>query len=331
MKNLNFEIFNSYFCANLNVQRCIIQFSRTNCTMEETMENIKKMNVILFTNARDESHIKEWAVHHLLVGFDIIYIFDHRSKVPIRNEFEGFKKRVVVERCNMDNPVKIPLMERAVQISKSAGAHWMLYLDADEFLILNNFKSVKGMLLRYQYAHAIGINWLLFGTNNHIKEPEGFILENYTKSDLKLDKHVKTFVRPRFVKKCTNPHYYQMGHKCKIVSINHEIMTANSAFNQTEMEYFRTPAYIAHYIYQSEESYVKRKLQLPADDTGNMRTRDTQIHEKHNGYNNEMPSQKYLVGIKEFLHKFANRNQEGKNTSSDETEQEVSTDAVTIH
>ena len=24
MKNLNFEIFNSYFCANLNVQRCII-------------------------------------------------------------------------------------------------------------------------------------------------------------------------------------------------------------------------------------------------------------------------------------------------------------------
>ena len=23
MKNRNFEIFNSYFCANLNVQRCI--------------------------------------------------------------------------------------------------------------------------------------------------------------------------------------------------------------------------------------------------------------------------------------------------------------------
>jgi hypothetical protein len=299
--------------------------------MGEIGEMMRKMKVILFTNARDETHIKEWAVHHLLLKFDIIYIFDHRSKVPIHNEFEGFKNRVIVERCNMDNPVKIPLMKRAVQISKSAGAHWMLYLDADEFLVLNQFNNVKGMLLHYNYAHAVGINWLMFGTNNHIKEPEGFILDNYTKSDLKLNHHVKTFVRPRFVENCTHPHSYKMANGCKLISMNHEIMTTNSAFNQIEMEFYRTPAYIAHYVYQSEESYVKRKLNLPSDDNGSMRTRDTQLHEKHNDYDNEMPSRKYSRRIKEFLHKFANRNHEGKNTSSDETEQEVSTDAVSLH
>ena len=30
--------------------------------------------VILFTNARDELKLKEWVAHHLLLGFDFIYI-----------------------------------------------------------------------------------------------------------------------------------------------------------------------------------------------------------------------------------------------------------------
>ena len=288
--------------------------------MAEKIESItKKMKVILFTNARDETHIKEWAVHHLLLGFDIVYIFDHRSKFPIRNEFQGFKNRVVVERCNMENPVKIPLIKQAIKIAKSASADWMLYLDADEFLILNHFKGVKRMLLYYNYAHSIGVNWLMFGTNNHVREPPGLILENYTKSDLKLNHHVKTFARPQFIIGCSQPHSYHMVNGCKFISVNHEIMSANSPFNQIEMEYYRAPAYIAHYVNQSEETYVRRKINLPTDDHGTMRGRDTEIHEKHNGYENLQPSIKYVHRIKHFLYTFEQK-------TSGETEQ-ASTDA----
>ena len=53
--------------------------------------------VMLFTNARDEKHIKEWAAHHLLIGFDYVYIFDHKSAIPLTSEFAGFDARVVVE------------------------------------------------------------------------------------------------------------------------------------------------------------------------------------------------------------------------------------------
>jgi hypothetical protein len=38
---------------------------------------------MLFTNARDEKNMKEWVAHHLLLGFDLIYIFDHKSKIPL--------------------------------------------------------------------------------------------------------------------------------------------------------------------------------------------------------------------------------------------------------
>lgn len=154
-----------------------------------------QLKVILFTNARDEIHIKEWAAHHLLLGFDIVYIFDHKSKIPIKPEFGNFKNRVVVERCEMENPVKLPLMQRAAMIAKSSGAHWFIYLDADEFLILNKYSNIKRMIADFPLAHSISINWLCFGSNYHVNEPSGLMLENYTKSELYLDKHVKTFVK----------------------------------------------------------------------------------------------------------------------------------------
>ena len=67
--------------------------------------------VALFANVRDEKHIKEWAAHHLLIGFDLIYIFDHKSDIPLKSVFKTFDKRVIIERCEMDGAIKIPLMK----------------------------------------------------------------------------------------------------------------------------------------------------------------------------------------------------------------------------
>ena len=257
----------------------------------------RQLKVMLFTNARDESHIKEWACHHLLLGFDIVYIFDHKSISPIKNEFVNFKNRVIVERCDMELPVKLPLMQRAADIAKSAGAHWFIYLDADEFIILNSYPNVKKMILNFPFAQSIALNWLYFGTNFHVKEPPGLILENYTKSELLLDKHVKTFVKTRFVRKCENPHYYRMYKGCRLLSINRQVMDESSlALNYNNMiEYSKTPAYIAHYAIQSEETYVKRKINLPADDGTGTRQKCQNIHEygNFNKHENKDPLNKY--------------------------------------
>ena len=119
-------------------------------------------SIILFTNARDEKNIREWAAHHLLLGFDLVYIFDHKSELPLIDEFENFDTRVTVERFEWESPVKIPLINRAIAIAKQLNAAWMLYLDADEFLILNEFIDVPSLLNAYPYADSLGINWLFF-------------------------------------------------------------------------------------------------------------------------------------------------------------------------
>jgi hypothetical protein len=263
--------------------------------------------VALFTNARNEKHIKEWAAHHLLIGFDLIFIFDHKSTVPLSIRFKNFDKRVqIINVSYLELPIKLQLMKVASNIGKKYNVDWMLYLDCDEFLILNKqFIGVKHFLNNYNFAHSLGVNWLMFGSNNLVKDPDSLILENYTKSELILDKHVKTFVRPNEVLGVSNPHYYIIKNKLKRYGINNKILSGNAAFNPVTFIFYKSPAYIAHYVTQSEETYIKRKGLLPADDTGIMRNVNTSnvkyIHNMYNEGENLQPKTRYAEKINQFL------------------------------
>jgi hypothetical protein len=262
----------------------------------------KVSNVMLFTNARNEKNIREWAAHHLLLGFDLIYIYDHKSEPSLNNYFKNTDKRVIIERCEMNNPVKLPLMMKAANTALKFGADWFIYLDADEFLILNSFENVKQMLQVFSFADLLSINWLMFGTSGHIKDPEGLILENYTKSDLMLNQHIKSFVRPSQILRVSTPHYYSIKNPLRMITINNKVMSAPYSFNQTNLiEYHKSHAYIAHYAYQSQESYIKRKINLPTDDTNMQRSLDNDIHQKHNATDNIGPKIKYASKVRTYM------------------------------
>lgn len=266
--------------------------------------------VVLFTNVRDENNMKEWCAHHLLLGFDNIFIFDHKSIIPLAEEFSYFDKRVFIQRCELENPVKIPLMKKAINISKSIQADWILYLDADEFLVLNTFNNVKDLLNTFSFSDSLSLNWLFFGTSHHIETPKnGLIIENYTYSDLYLNKHVKTFVRPSVVINIDNPHFYHITNPNRMISIENIIMNKNDfyAFFNTKNTYKDVIAYIAHYQYQSEETYIKRKVNRPQDDGTGERNYMNNVHLIHNENENNSIKDKYSESINIFLQQFENK------------------------
>jgi hypothetical protein len=270
------------------------------------LKNINKKNIYakkigLFCNARDEKNIKEWAAHHLLIGFDVIFIFDHKSITPLKEVFSHFDKRVIISRLEKEGGnIKIFLMDKAINIAKKLELDWFIYLDADEFIILNKyFKGVKHFLNTYSYGDLIGVNWLIFGSNYLTKEPEGFIIENYTRSCKYLNEHVKSFVRPNEIKYVDNPHFYHIKNPLKMIDINCNILTKPYYHNKINMHFYNSPAYIAHYVYQSEETYKKRKCEKIADD-GTMRQYIEDIHKEGNDCINIQPK-KYINQIKEFL------------------------------
>jgi hypothetical protein len=269
-------------------------------------------NVALFCNARDEKHIREWAAHHILIGFNRVIIFDHNSKTPLSSVFQNFDKRVTVIRYNTDsshNNVKSKLMNIALNMAKQLNVDWFIYLDADEFIILNNkLKGIKDLLNKYYFADSLALNWVMFGTNHLKNDPDGLILENYTKSDLILNKHVKSFVRPFQAINSSNPHFYNIKNKYRMYGLN-TILNSNKepyCFNTNEVEYSKVPAFIAHHLYQSEETYINRKINLPSDDTGASRNQlDAEyIHTLHNSVDNLYPKMKYVKYIKLFLQQY---------------------------
>lgn len=264
------------------------------------------MRVVLFTNARDECKIKEWAAHHLLIGFSQIIIFDHKSKIPLNKVFSNFDKRVKIINVSYlgVKGIKMPLMNRATAIAKFLKADWMIYLDADEFIVLNNsFLGVKHLLSRFTYASSVGINWLMFGSNYLDTEPKGTILESYTRCEETLNKHIKTFTRPYHIINASNPHFYNIYDKTKSFSITGKRMN-NGPFNPINDSYNEVPAYIAHYVNQSKETFNRRKLSIPRDDTGEFRILNIDnLHNLNNEVVNEYPKLKYAENVKKFLDK----------------------------
>ena len=282
----------------------------------------KENKVILFTNARDEKNIKEWIAHHLLLGFDLIYIFDHKSQIPLKGQFQNFNKdsqKVYVSRCELNGSIKDILIKKAAIIGTILNVDWILYLDADEFLVINddNIKSVKELLSYYNNADSISCNWLLFGTNYHIKEPNGLIIDNYTRSEATLNDHIKTFIRPTKFK-FPNAHRPDIKNPDKAYHINgiqlnkvFPVFKGNKHYiNNIIFE--KSKVFIAHYYVQSQETYYNRKIKLPRDDFGSFRsptetllgipiTNSYNIHSEFNEKVNTLVKDKYSIKIKEYL------------------------------
>lgn len=257
-------------------------------------------SAILFTNARDEPNIAEWVAHHLLLGFNKIVVFDHLSKVPI-NELIGtdFNGKLQVIRVEGSGNIKIDLINRAVDIASTNNYSWMLYLDSDEFLYLRN-KNVKEYLDIFKNADAIGINWLLFGTSGFKKQPKGLLTENFVRSQLMLNSHIKSFVRPSCVANVINPHYYVINDNSRYYSGN-GLPIKMGPFSVQLQPFTKSPCYIAHYYTQSEEEHMRRKSRQLDDGTVNKNKMFEDVHKQYNNVVNVQMKRNFSEKTKDFL------------------------------
>lgn len=258
-------------------------------------------SVILFTNARDEPNIAEWVGHHLLLGFDKIIVFDHLSKNPISSVIvNNFNKRLQVIRTDGSGNIKNKLMQKALDIANNNNYSWMLYLDSDEFLNLNKFNNVKQLLSVFKEADSVGINWLMFGTSGFKDQPKGLLTENFIRSEIRLDQHVKTFVRPSAVVRVINPHYFVMINPSRCYSVNGTKMPMGP-FNKQPLPFIFAVAYIAHYYTQSENEHIRRKSRMLDDGTVNKELLYPDIHNMYNDVLNNQLQNKYSEKTKQLL------------------------------
>lgn len=263
------------------------------------------MKVIVCTNARDEGHIVEWVSHYLNLGFDHVYIFDHRSLIPVGSLLRP-NPRITVERCDYDHlHLKVHFMNTALKYAADNGYDWMFYIDCDEFLYLKTAANIQRFLEPYGGVDQVGVNWLVFGNNYKVDDDGDTMLSQYTRSERTLGEHIKSFVRPARAKSAFNPHVFIMHPGAKSLYCEGKPYGEKEPyFNHTTVPYAEVPAYLAHYYNQAYTVYVQRKVALPRDDvTTNYRDCNTLefINAQHNDIVNTSLCDKYNAANLELM------------------------------
>ena len=163
------------------------------------------MKLGICTIQRDRGRwLKEWVAFHHAVGFSKFYIFLHRcqddSEEVVRQLQRDFDIRCFVLSADVPRP-QLAAYQHAYQAYEHE-IDWMAFIDGDEFIFPTQNQSIQEVMARYHYekVSALGVWWACYGSNNHLVEPEGYIIQNYVRrpelSHLN-NRHFKCLVRGR--------------------------------------------------------------------------------------------------------------------------------------
>lgn len=156
------------------------------------------MKTCLVCIAKNEDHyIQEWIDYHLKIGFHNIHIYANDWV------YNNSQSNLIIKHISGKNQQWNAYNSFLQEYNHSYD--WAAFLDVDEFLVLEKHKTLEDFLDSYNDCNAIGINWAIFGNNNHNKiiNNNYSVLSRFTrrnKENHPTNKHVKTMVKlPSFL------------------------------------------------------------------------------------------------------------------------------------
>jgi hypothetical protein len=312
------DISNDLVCLSLRYSD--IEFN--NEYYETNIFYDKKYNSAIHTTARDEDNIiNEWIVHHILLGFEHIYIYDDNSIIPISDTVkilpDWIQKKLTIYRLTFDNFVDDEIINTEYMdfyktknfdnkqifiISYFIFKHrhlinWCYFCDVDEFIYLKDHENINDFLNNYKNVTNLLIPWILYGTS--------YIVENTYKEHLIMDYnryHRITYCDDFYAgKSITN-----LNEEFDI--FNYHIITKNNLYYiYCKTEIFNLPIHINHYQKIDVKTYLKRKLRNDIGNSNMNKREATHLFKMlvedniTNLHSNKMD--KYIVKIAKILNK----------------------------
>jgi len=205
----------------------------------------------------ENEYLDEWINHHLNIGIEHIFIYDNNSDIPITSSL----KEVTV--TSFPGEVKqIPAYHHSLKNNQHC--KWMAFIDIDEFIYPKS--NLNSILKDFDFFGGLGMNWRIFGSNNHISKPLGNVLPNYTsctKVDYEENNHIKSFVQMKYAERTSgNPHCFAYKDNRLCVSENREVIP--NAWSKPSVNLIQ----LNHYFTKSLEEF-KNKIQRGRADTNN--------------------------------------------------------------
>jgi len=160
----------------------------------------------IFRNEKD--YILEWIAWHQAQGIHKFIIYDNDSDDGTTQLLQQLEKLNIIDLYHIERQenAQIKAYQKILTAYKNS-IEIIAFIDADEFIVPNDSKTASthiAQLFKNKKIGAIGINWKIFGTNNHQKQPEGSVIQNYPLAGTDTNKRnhfIKSIYRPKAVQK----------------------------------------------------------------------------------------------------------------------------------
>ena len=159
--------------------------------------------------------VAEWIAYHAAIGVNHFIIYDNLSS-------DGTLQTIT--RCSAVFPITI--IRWSVQTKyahQEAFEHcirsfrfihdWILFVDADEFVVPVRDGSLPAFLAHMEGASGVACNWAMYGSSGHVDDPSGLMISNFCRraaDNFEPNRHTKMIVRPHLVRHVLLSHYFEM-------------------------------------------------------------------------------------------------------------------------
>lgn len=164
------------------------------------MTTPKKIAIASIQRNRNK-YIIEWIAFHLAVGFNQFYIYCHKTDDGMTETLLRMSEKYPIEVFTMEmNDFPQLIAYQHAYANYGSSVDWMAFIDGDEFLFTTESENISQALSLFDNApiSALGAFWKCYGSNGHILDPEGLVIENYplhSGDDFLVNRHIKSIVK----------------------------------------------------------------------------------------------------------------------------------------
>lgn len=221
-----------------------------------------KSAIVLFVK-NEVYDIASWISWHLSLGFDKIFIYDDHSTDGTFEVCEIISRKYNIElnRTNIEKEPNFYWRQKESYFDacrKSLNNYkWLAFLDADEYIYLEEYNTINDFLLDYENCNAIALNWCIYGGSykvlkDHIPIYQAFLF--HSQKELDDNTLVKSIIKPEYYTfNYTDPHKFHLENEQYLDSLGNSFTWSGST---KKVEWGR--ARVNHYICRSMEHYVAR-------------------------------------------------------------------------
>jgi hypothetical protein len=210
-----------------------------------------------------EAYMTEWALYHLSIGFDKLFLYNNNDKPLTLPE----DKRIIQIPFNIRDKPQMPAYHQYINTYRN-NIDWTAFIDDDEYIVLKEHACIQELLKGYSAYSGLGLPWRMFGSSGQDKRPSGGRICHFTSCapvHYPPNNHIKTIAKTEFISGMGCPHscVYSKGW-----AVNLKQQRIDGPFTQACPE---DVAYIHHYFTGSREDWQERRAR-PRPDSGTMRS-----------------------------------------------------------